>query len=180
MRNFFQRDMNDKELQIYCNIIDQIKNRNNELIKLIDDSINNRKIDMVLDIKFYLNESNLSIDEKIHYLIKLRLLLLKMNECDMVRIRVAKPWHPMCWSFYLNKKFPKYKPFKDYIMFGFCVPFLPNKPIMMAHYTFNEDYQSIKEILAHELTHSLMNTKDLHAKSYKDAIKDAWTMCFLY
>jgi Zn-dependent metalloprotease len=51
---------------------------------------------------------------------------------------------------------------------------------MMAHYTFDQGLTEVKDILAHELTHSLMKTKDLNAKNSEDAINDAWTICFLY
>lgn len=180
MRELFQRDMNDKELQIYCNVIDFIKNRNDELIKMIDDSINNRKINLFFEIKFYLNETNLSIDEKINYLIKLRSKILKMQNCDVIRIRVSKPWHPMCWCYWLSKKFTKNKFFKNNIMYGFSVPFYSSKPIMISHYTFENDFNFVKEILAHEFTHSLMGSKDLNATNYKDALNDAWTLCYLY
>lgn len=180
MRNLFQRDMNDDELQLYCNAIDYIKNKNDEIIQLIDKSIESRNIDSSLEFRFYLNESDLLIDEKINYLIKLRSKLIKMKDCDIVRIRVAKPWHPMCWSYHLSKLFPKIEFLKNYIMHGFCVPFYQSKPIMLAHYVFEKGYNEVKDILAHELTHSLMDTKDLNATNYKDAINDAWTICFLY
>lgn len=51
---------------------------------------------------------------------------------------------------------------------------------MLAYYTFEEGEREVKDILAHELTHSLMNTKDLNADNSKDALNDAWTICFLY
>ena len=51
---------------------------------------------------------------------------------------------------------------------------------MLAHYVFEKSETEVKDILAHELTHSLMNTKDLNADNSKDALNDAWTICFLY
>jgi hypothetical protein len=65
-------------------------------------------------------------------------------------------------------------------MYGFSVPFYLSKPVLIAHYSFKEDYDSFKLIFVHELTHSLMGTKDLNATNYNDAINDAWTLCFLF
>ena len=51
---------------------------------------------------------------------------------------------------------------------------------MLAYYVFEKGETEVKDILAHELTHSLMNTKDLNANNSRDALNDAWTICFLY
>ena len=179
LRNLFQRDMNENELEFYNQAIQHIKNRTNELIKMIDQSINEREIHMYLSSSLYLDDEDVSIDEKIKALIKLRSKMLKMLECDKIRTRVAKAWHPMCWSYYLFKRF-NLKFFENYTMYGFSVTFYPSKPVLIAHYTFKEDYNSFKFIFVHELTHSLMGTKDLNATNYKDAINDAWTLCFIF
>ena len=47
------------------------------------------------------------INKKIDYLKKLREKLLKMNDCDKVLVKVASPFHPMCWAYHLSKLFPK-------------------------------------------------------------------------
>lgn len=108
-----------------------------------------------------------------------------MNDCWTVRIKVANPLHPMCWCYHLSKYFEKKNNlklkefFESKIMFGFCVPYYSDKPIMLAHYSLQNEY-TLHEILAHELTHSLMNSKDYNANEYKKAIDDAWTLCFLF
>lgn len=180
LRNLIQREMNDDELKFYDQAIQHIKIRTNELIQMIDQSINERKIHMFLSSSLYLDDEDISIDEKIKALIKLRSKMLKMMECDKVRVRVAKSGHPICWVYHIFKKFKNLKFLKDYIMYGFSVPYYFSKPVLIAHYTFKENYHSFKTTFVHELTHSLMGTKDLNADNYMDAINDAWTLCFLF
>lgn len=107
-----------------------------------------------------------------------------MESCDKVLIKVSNPLHPMCWCYHLSNFFKtNYKLkefFEKYIMYGFCVPFYPSRPIMISHYVFEQGEYELKSILAHELTHSLMFTKDLNADNSSDAINDAWTLCFLF
>lgn len=64
---------------------------------------------------------------------------------------------------------------------GFCVPFYPSRPLMLAYYLFDDENKyELKNIIAHELTHSLMHTKDLNAETAENAINDAWTLCYLF
>jgi hypothetical protein len=108
-----------------------------------------------------------------------------MENCWFVKIKVATPLHPMCWCYHLANYFKKKNNlklkefFESKIMYGFCVPFYPKKPIMLAYYVLDDEY-TLHEILAHELTHSLMNSKDYNATSFDKAIDDAWTLCFLF
>lgn len=177
MKSLFQKEMNEEQYSLYEKAIQHIKQVNLNLLEEINELINDYKSNR-FEITFHLE--NLSKEEKINYLIKLREKLILMNDCDKVKIKVAQPLHPMCWAYHLSKIFPKNEIFKNFIMYGFCVPFYPTKPIMIAHYVFENGFNEVKDILAHELTHSLMNTKDLNAENNKDAINDAWTLCFLY
>jgi hypothetical protein len=172
--------MNEEELILYNKSIKLIKENTQYIIDRIDKSINERIIDIDLDFKLYMNEYDMSIDDKIKILIKLRSKVIKMLECDKVKVRVATKWHPMCWAFNLLKKYPEKEFLNNFIVHGFCVPFYPSRPIMMAHYEFVEEACMFRTTLAHELTHSLMHTKDLEAKTPEDAINDAWTLCFMF
>lgn len=174
MNGPFVRDFTAQELEMYKEAIEYIKNHNSELISQLDLLIYKYKSN-IFEVKFYL-EHEKDVSKKIQYFKQLLIKLIPMNDCDKVKVRVAQPWHPMCWAYYLSKKF---KWVEQFIMYGFCVPFLPGKPILLAPYVFN-NVKEVKDILAHELTHSLMNTKDLNATNSKDALNDAWTICFLY
>lgn len=178
MRNIFQRTFTSDELTMYQNVISQIKQTNKELINELEKLIAEYNDFNRFEFSFYLTK--LSKEEKIEYFKQLKEKLEGMNNCDKVRVRIAKAIHPMCWCYYLSKYFKSLKFLEKFIMYGFCVPFLPGKPIMLAQYVFKDGEYELKNILAHELTHSLMNTKDLNAISAEDAINDAWTLCFLY
>ena len=177
MKRLFQYDIKDENFKIYQDVINRIKLRTETLVDEIDSLIINYTENNIFETRFFLNELT-DVNEKINYLKKLREKILKMNDCDKVTVKIATPLHPMCWAYYLSKKWPK--KFKNYIMYGFCVPFYPSRPIMLAHYVFEKGIVEVFQILVHELTHSLMNAKDLNATNYKDAINDAWTICFMY
>ena len=183
MKSLFQREMNESELVIYKKAISHIKEKTENLMDEIDENLKTYNKFNNFDCKFYLSDDSLSIKEKKEYLKQLKEKLLLMGDCDKVKVKVATALHPMCWCYLLNKHLPE-SSFKEwcfnYIMYGFCVPFKRNKPIMMAYYVFEEGEQEVKDILSHELTHSLMNTKDLNAENHIDALNDAWTIGLLY
>lgn len=177
------KDLDEKQQTMVNQILDYIKatteNLCNELDEIFLESSDRFPSLNPFEIKFYLDISNLKKEEKIEYLKNLKKKLVNMLNCSSVRIKVASKFHPMCWCYYLSKFF-KSKVLDNYIMYGFCVPFYPGKPVLLAPYVFDQGLNEVKDILVHELTHSLMNSKDLNANNYKDAINDAWTLCFLY
>lgn len=183
MNSLFQREMTDTELEMYNKAILYIKERTEYLMNEIDKNIKSYNKFNIFEYKFYLNDSKLSTAEKKKYLKTLKEKLLVMSECDKIKVKVSKAAHPMCWCYHINN-WIKIESIKnwcfDRIMYGFSVPFYPSKPIMLAHYVFEAGYTEVKDILAHELTHSLMGTKDLNATNHNDAINDAWTIGLLY
>jgi hypothetical protein len=186
MKQLFQRELTSDEFLIYNKVIHSLKETTSILIKELDNLINDYKQNNRFESSFYLDKTNLSIDEKIEYLKCLKEKISKMMECQSIRIKVANPLHPMCWCYYLTKYFEKKNNlklknfFESKIMHGFCVPYYPSKPIMIANYVFKHGECELHQILAHELTHSLMNAKDYNASTYDKAINDAWTLCFLF
>lgn len=178
MKTLFQTELSGKNLEIYNNVIKSIKHTNQELIQELDQLILNYSILNRFEMLFYLDEK--PVDEKIAYFAELREKLLKMNDCDKVKVKVATKWHPMCWAHNLLKFFPNNKFLENIRMFGFCVPFYPGRPIMLSQYVFDAGEAEVLDILAHELTHSLMYTRDLNADNAVDALDDAWTICLLY
>lgn len=186
MKRLFQHEMTVKESELYVDSIQKIKSNTAALIKELDNLISNYTSSNRFEVSFFLDKADISIDEKIEYLKALRDKISKMTDCHKVKIKVATPLHPMCWCYHLSKYFEKKNNlklkefFESYIMHGFCVPYYPSKPIMIAHYVFEQGLWELHQILAHELTHSLMGTKDLNASTYDKAIDDAWTLCFLF
>jgi hypothetical protein len=183
MKRLFKRDMNERELNMYNQVIKEIKKTNQDLIKKIDDNIACYQTNY-LETIFFLG--NMTLDQKIEYFKKLKMRLVLMEDCDKIKVKVANPLHPMCWAYHLTNFFSKRKDekkkqfFNNLTMYGFCVPFYIHRPIMIAHYVFEKGRQELKEILVHELTHSLMYTKDILAENSDDAINDAWTIYQLY
>ena len=116
MKNLFQHEMSGDELKIYNDAINLIKNRNKDLINQLDNLISNYKKHNEFEIRFYLDKES-DTNKKIEYFKKLREKLLKMNDCDQVKVKVASPFHPMCWAFHLSKMFPKNQSFKNFIMY---------------------------------------------------------------
>lgn len=175
----FVREMNEREQEIYELAISYISLRTSELLDELDnvtEYFNEKKeIDYKMCSDFYflfhLDEIK-SEEEKFTYLIKIANKLQKMKACGTVKVKVATPLHPICWLGYFIKSLKGF--------FGFCVPFYPNKPILLNHTVFDMEQREFNLILSHELTHSLMNTKDLLAENSKDAINDAWTWCNLF
>lgn len=185
----FKRSMNEKETILYNSSISFIKFRTKELINEIDFLISNRdKINFPnsFNIKFFFDQMK-NDEERIEYLKQLKEKLLLMNDCDKVRVKVGTFLHPMCWMYELGLILEETKNFKKigtilkkFEMHGFCVPFKIGKPIMITYRVFKRGENELNQILSHELTHSLMNTKDIIATDYKRAINDAWTICMLY
>lgn len=147
MNSIFKRDMNDQELKMYNEVIDYIKNTTIELVKDLNKLIDDYTPSNEYTFRFFLDEADLSKEEKIEYLKELKEKLYRMMDCDKVRIKVATPFHPMCWCYHLFKIFPNCSFFKNYIMYGFCVPYLPKKPIMLAHYSFENRKKRIKRYI---------------------------------
>lgn len=185
MKRLFQREFTQDEFIIYNKVIKTISENARNLVKELDGIIENYTPRNRFEISFYLDQSGLSDDEKVEYLKELKEKISKMIECWSIRVKVANPIHPMCWCYHLANYFKKknndslFKFFESKIMFGFSVPYYPDKPIMLAHYTLESEHR-LHEILAHELTHSLMGTKDYNATTHDKAINDAWTLCFLF
>jgi hypothetical protein len=180
MKRFFQREMNEAELIKYNDALKNILSNTKYLLEQLDSIIENYTEVNPFTFPFYLQESGMTKDEKVEYFKKLREKIKKMEDAGTVRIKVATYLHPMSWFYYLNKLFPKNSFFKNRICYGFCSPYSFDRPIMLAEYTFGLDVFDFKNILAHELTHSLMHTKDLNANNSEDALNDAWTLCFLF
>ena len=178
MNRLFQFKLHDKYLKLYNEAITDIKASTNELLIELDNLISNYNKNNKFEHTFFLYEK--SDVEKIEYLKKLRDKIILMNDCDKIKVKVATAFHPMCWAYLLLKKYPTHEWIKNYIMYGFCVPFYIHRPIMLAYYMFDLEYCEFRMLLAHELTHALMHTKDLNAENADDAINDAWTLCYLF
>ena len=164
MKSLFQREMNESELKMYKNTISFIKEKTENLMNEIDENIKTYNKFNNFEYKFYLDTDNLTIKEKKEYLKLLKANLLLMGDCDKIKVKVATKYHPMCWCYLLDKYLPE-SSFKEWcfnhIMYGFCVPFKHNKPIMIAYYVFESGEHELKDILSHELTHSLLRNKRL-------------------
>jgi len=185
----FKRSMNKQETILYNSSISFIKFRTKELVEEIDFLISNpSKINFVnsFNAKFFFDQMK-NDEERIEYLKQLKDKLLLMNECEKVKVKVGTFLHPMCWLYELGLLLEQTENFKkigtalkQFEMHGFCVPFKIGKPIMITFRVFQRGEEELNQILSHELTHSLMNTKDINATDYKKAINDAWTICMLY
>ena len=114
-KKFFNMNWRGIELELYNEAIESIKNTNKKLINELDKLINDYKNNNLFEIKFFLDKEN-DKNVKIEYLKKLREKLIKMDDCDKVKIRVATKYHPMCWAYHLSKKFPKNELLKNFIM----------------------------------------------------------------
>jgi hypothetical protein len=116
MKRIFQHELNGNEIALYNKAISIIKENNKNLIDRLDNLIIDYKEHNEFETRFYLDNEK-DINKKIDYLKKLREKLLKMNDCDKVLVKVASPFHPMCWAYHLSKLFPKNEKIKNYIMY---------------------------------------------------------------
>ena len=80
---------------------------------------------------------------------------------------VATKFHPISW-----------------IGLGFCVPFIPGRPIMLSVRAF-EDIHTLNEVITHEFSHSKLRTidgkmgKGISSDKFEELIEDAWVWTFL-
>lgn len=94
--------------------------------------------------------------------------LNKMLEVPFGIYKCATKWHPISW-----------------IGYGFCCPFLPGRGIMISENTFKEGIDLLTEIVAHEFSHSKLDTIDglsgrgIDSEDFEQCIVDAWKWSML-